>query len=57
MAEIVLRVLLLGGDHMDVTYDEPRAVDQTAVVDDVITVVARFAPTTVTGSSSCAAAV
>jgi hypothetical protein len=26
MAEIVLRVRLVGGEHLDVTYDEPGAV-------------------------------
>ena len=32
MAEIVLRVRLTGGDHMDITYEQP----DTSNVDDVI---------------------
>jgi hypothetical protein len=29
MAGVVLRVRLTGGDHIDVTYDEPDTVEQT----------------------------
>lgn len=39
MAEIVLRVRLVGGDHTDVTYDEPDAVE-AKVIDHVISTLA-----------------
>jgi hypothetical protein len=38
MAEIVLRVRLVGGDHVDVRYEEPDAADEAAVVEHAITV-------------------
>jgi hypothetical protein len=41
MAEIVLRVRLVGGDHMDVTYEEPDTVDEAAVVDHAVSVLAQ----------------
>jgi hypothetical protein len=40
MAEIVLRVRLMGGDRMDVTYEEPDAVDVEEVVDHAVTLLA-----------------
>ena len=40
MAEIVLRVRLIGGDHMDVTYDEPEILDETQVVQHAIATLA-----------------
>jgi hypothetical protein len=36
MHEIVIRVRLVGGDHMDLTYGEPDAVDEAEVVEHVI---------------------
>lgn len=36
MAEIVLRVRLLGGQHMDLTYDEPDMDNVDDVIDHVI---------------------
>jgi hypothetical protein len=36
MAEIVLRVRLVGGDHLDVSYDEPGTADIDEVTDHVI---------------------
>jgi len=36
MATIVLRVRLTGGDHMDVTYEEPDTVDASEVIEHVI---------------------
>ena len=36
MHEIVIRVRLVGGDHMDLTYGEPDAVDAAEVVEHVI---------------------
>jgi hypothetical protein len=35
MAEIVLRVRLVGGDRLDVSYDDPEAEDVQALVDRV----------------------
>lgn len=40
MAEIVLRVRLTSGDHVDVTYEDPDAVDQNAVVEHVLATLA-----------------
>jgi len=40
MAKIVLRVRLTGGDHMDVTYEEPDAVDEGQVIERVISTLA-----------------
>ena len=36
MATVVLRVRLVGGDHIDVTYEGPEAIDQDHVVDHVV---------------------
>jgi hypothetical protein len=36
MAEIVLRVRLIGGDHLDVTYDDPSSADPDEVTEHVI---------------------
>jgi hypothetical protein len=41
MATIVLRVRLTGGDHMDVTYDEPDIVDAADVIEHVIATLAQ----------------
>jgi hypothetical protein len=41
MAEIVLRVRLTGGDHMDVTYDEPDTVDADEVIEHIISTLAQ----------------
>jgi hypothetical protein len=38
MATIVLRVRLLGGDHTDLTYEDPDQVDESAMVEQVIEV-------------------
>jgi hypothetical protein len=40
MAEIVLRVRLTGGDHMDVTFDEPAS-DADDVVEHIISTLAQ----------------
>ena len=40
MAEIVLRVRLVGGERMDVTYDEPQSPDSTQVIEHVISTLA-----------------
>ena len=40
MAKIVLRVRLTGGDRMDITYDDPDAVDQGEAVEKVIATLA-----------------
>jgi hypothetical protein len=36
MAEIVLRVRLTGGDHLDVTYEDPGAADEEEILDRAI---------------------
>jgi hypothetical protein len=41
MAEIVLRVTLMGGDHRDVRYEEPDAADESTVVGHVIDALAQ----------------
>jgi hypothetical protein len=40
MAEIVLRVRLLGGDHTDVTYDDPDTPETEQVIAHVIATLA-----------------
>lgn len=39
MAEIVLRVRLIGGEHLDVVYDEAGAVSD-AIVDNIVSILA-----------------
>jgi hypothetical protein len=36
MATVVLRVRLVGGDHIDVTYEGPESTDENQVVDHVV---------------------
>ena len=36
MAGVVLRVRLTGGDHIDVTYDEPDTIETDEVVEHVV---------------------
>ena len=38
MATIALRVRLLGGEHTDLTYEDPDQVDEGKVVDEIIQV-------------------
>ena len=40
MANTVLRVRLIGGDRMDVTYEEPDALDEEDLVEGVISTLA-----------------
>ena len=40
MAEIVLRVRLMSGDHLDVTYEEHDAVDENEVIQRVVATLA-----------------
>ena len=40
MAGIVLRVRLINGDRLDVTYDEPSAADEGEVIDKVVSTLA-----------------
>jgi hypothetical protein len=40
MAGVVLRVRLTGGDHIDVTYDEPDTVETDQVIEHVISTLA-----------------
>ena len=41
MATIVLRVRLVGGDRMDITYDEPGVSDQDQLLENVIAILAQ----------------
>jgi hypothetical protein len=41
MSTIVLRVRLTGGDRMDITYEEPDAIDEDDVVEHVISTLAQ----------------
>jgi hypothetical protein len=41
MAEIVLRVRLIGGDHLDVGYEEPGAADADEVAEHAISALAQ----------------
>jgi hypothetical protein len=41
MATIVLRVRLIGGDHIDLTYEQPDAVDDDELVEHVISTFAQ----------------
>ena len=40
MTDIVLRVTLIGGDHLDVTYDDPNALDPAQLIEHVIATLA-----------------
>ncbi len=40
MASTVLRVRLIGGDRMDVTYEEPNAFDEADLVEGIISTLA-----------------
>lgn len=41
MADIVLRIRLIGGDHLDVAYEEPDTVDTGEVIEHVISTLAQ----------------
>jgi hypothetical protein len=41
MATTVLRVRLIGGERMDLTYDEPDVLDEDQLVEHVISTLAR----------------
>jgi hypothetical protein len=43
MAEIVLRVRLTGGDHLDVTYDDPGTLAEDDALEHVISTLAEDA--------------
>jgi hypothetical protein len=43
MNGIVLRVRLSGGDHMDLTFEDPDAVDEAEVIEHVISTLAQDA--------------
>ncbi|MEU8821574.1 hypothetical protein [Actinoplanes sp. NPDC048796] len=43
MATTVLRVRLIGGDRMDLTYDDPAISDQDALLDHIIATLAQDA--------------
>ena len=40
MAEVVLRVRLISGDHIDVSYDEPDTVEADDVIEHIISTLA-----------------
>jgi hypothetical protein len=41
MASIVLRVRLMGGDHMDVTYEDANVSTETEIIEDVVSVLSQ----------------
>jgi len=41
VAQIVLRVRLIGGDHLDVLYEDPDSEDEAAIVEHVVRVLAQ----------------
>ena len=41
MATIVLRVRLIGGDRIDITYEEPDATDEDELIERVISTLAQ----------------
>lgn len=41
MAAVVLRIRLISGDHIDVTYDEPDTIESDQVVEHVISTLAK----------------
>ena len=43
MATTVLRVRLIGGDRLDISYDEPNTSDEDQVVENVISTLAQDA--------------
>jgi hypothetical protein len=43
MTTVVLRVRLIGGERMDITYEEPEVADEAEVVEHVITTLAQDA--------------
>ena len=38
MASIVLRVRLMGGDHMDVTYEDPNLPSEAAIIENAVSI-------------------
>lgn len=40
MADIVLRIRLVGGDRLDVTYEEPETADPAQVIEHALTTLA-----------------
>jgi hypothetical protein len=43
MATVVLRVRLTGGDHMDLTHEQPNTVDAAEVIEHIIATLAQDA--------------
>lgn len=43
MARIVLRVRFMGGDHMDLMYEDPDAADEAELLENVISTLSRDA--------------
>lgn len=41
MATVVLRMRLVGGDHMDVTYEGPEHVDEDKLIDHIVSTLAQ----------------
>jgi hypothetical protein len=41
MATVVLRVRLVGGDHLDVTYEGPESISDEQVIDHVVSTLAQ----------------
>jgi hypothetical protein len=41
MASIVLRVRLMGGDHMDLVYEDPDVADEAEILEKVVSTLSR----------------
>ncbi len=41
MASIVLRVRLMGGDHLDVTYEDPDVTTEAEILENVVSVLSQ----------------
>jgi hypothetical protein len=41
MASIVLRVRLMGGDHMDLLYEDPDVENEVGILEDVVSTLSR----------------
>jgi hypothetical protein len=41
MVSIVLRVRLMGGEHMDVTYEDPSVSTETEMIENVVSVLSQ----------------
>jgi hypothetical protein len=41
MTSVVLRVRLMGGDHMDITYEDPEIATEAEILENVVSILSR----------------